>query len=155
MTLEINIHPHHYTKKQDTIDSGYQSCTSSFTASPTTSTSSQRSSFSSQHSSLQSANEKIEFLEDQIKTRKLSNHSIVKDMSFQIETFLMSRSNCDPSRNTIDTLGPVIDKLNEIKDIVTTHHITLSQGTSSIKQKQAGGFLCTYLFIYILQIQRR
>lgn len=146
--LEINIHPHHFPlpKKQDIFDSGYHSAddtTSSFTTSPTTSTSSRRSSFSSYHTTkysrqslplqrgyqtLKSANERIEYLEDQIKTRKLSNGSIIKDMSFQIETFIKNRSDPSSYRNTDSSLDPVVDKLIELKDIVTKHNITLTQG---------------------------
>lgn len=140
--LEINIHPHHYNNnKHRTLDSGYISLddtTSSFTASPTTDRSSRRSSFSSiastSYDTLSLAHERIDYLEDQIKTRKLSNHSIVKDMSFQIQTFLENRQQqqqqSDPPslRDTDHTLGPVLNTLNEIKDLVSKHHISLTLG---------------------------
>ncbi|KAG2194102.1 hypothetical protein INT47_011770 [Mucor saturninus] len=144
--LEINIHPHHYTNNKQS-DPGYLSSddtTSSFTASPTTDKStSRRSSFSSIESTydtLSLAHERIDYLEDQIRTRKLSNHSIVKDMSFQIQTFLDNRQS-DPPFSFRDTdhvvLGPVLNTLNEIKDLVAKHPMSLSLGVSQNVDKHA------------------
>lgn len=157
----------------------------SFVSSPTTSTSSRRSSFSSLSSSststhhhsraqcnslppkpsssllyptLKAAHQRIEYLEEQMKTKREANESIVKDLSFQIETFLKNKkeipdlepphqevsssssllsytSEGDTKKDNDDGLvaGPatmafILDKLNELKQHVDNYHIALKAG---------------------------
>lgn len=158
--LEINTHTHHIAypspKKQHMSDFGYHSADElSFASSPTTSASSRRSSFSSfssyhnttnktaqrqslppptqRYTTLKSAHERIEYLEDQIKTRRESNETVMKGMTFQIDTFLKSHSSkkrSDPLSycSTDSSLDPVIDTLNELKQLVTLHNLTITQG---------------------------
>ncbi|GAA5795539.1 hypothetical protein HPULCUR_000898 [Helicostylum pulchrum] len=155
--LEINTHHIAYPspKKQHMSDFGYHSADEiSFTSSPTTSVSSRRSSFSSfssyhtrtssqrhslppppppqRYTTLKSAHERIEYLEDQIKTRRESNENVIKGMTFQIDTFLKSHTSkkkSDPLSycSTDSSLDPVIDTLNELKQLVTQHNLTITQ----------------------------
>ncbi|KAI8094745.1 hypothetical protein BDF21DRAFT_448878 [Thamnidium elegans] len=166
--LEINTYTHHISypspKKQHTSDFGYHSADElSFTSSPTTSVSSRRSSFSSfsshhttnkiahrqslpppqRYTTLKSAHERIEYLEDQIKTKRESNETIVKGMSFQIDTFLKnhtSKKRSDPLSycSTDSSLDPVIDTLNELKQLVAQHNLSITQDSlvSPTKENQ-------------------
>lgn len=164
--LEINTHTHHIAypspKKQLMSDFGYHSTDElSFTSSPTTSASSRRSSFSSfssyhnttnktahrrslpppqRYTTLKSAHERIEYLEDQIKTRRESNETVIKGMTFQIDTFLKSHTSkkkSDPLSycSTDSSLDPVIDTLNELKQLVTQHNLTITQGIHNNNNK--------------------
>lgn len=143
----------------------------SFASSPTTSTSSRRSSNSSYSTSLlstttkkhyslpptgstssnnklyptlNSALERIEYLEEQLKSRRESNEAIVKNVSFQIDTFLENRKKGNLSTKREELLlshgntksapvvGPlteeVIDKLNELKDLVSEYNLVICKG---------------------------
>jgi hypothetical protein len=144
----------------------------SFASSPTTSTSSRRSSFSSYSSSstnkkqcniapakpllssisyptLKSAHDRIEWLEEQIKSRQESNESIIKSMSVKIEIFLKNKKTVnDPEQqqpllhqrsNTKDnstlkvviggsTIALVINKLNELNQLVNEYNKTPKLG---------------------------
>lgn len=152
------------------FDSDYQLSNdlASFASSPTTSTSSRRSSNSSYSTSLlstasskkhhslpptgstssnklyptlNSALERIEYLEEQLKSRRESNEAIVKNVSFQIDTFLENRKKGNLSTTTEELLlshsdtksapavGPlteeVIDKLDELKDLVSEYNLII------------------------------
>ncbi|KAI9352348.1 hypothetical protein BD770DRAFT_142284 [Pilaira anomala] len=150
--LEINTHPHHisYFKKQHTFDSGYHSADDlSYISSPTTSTSSRRSSFSSfaschtpnrinthrqsfpppKYNTLKAAHERIEYLEEQIRSRRKSNETVVQGMTVQIDAFLKGYNRSEPLSycSTDSSLGPVMDALKELKLLVTQNNKMTTQ----------------------------